>query len=112
MPPTGVVPCQRWCCTAGSRERQCPARRSGAKLKPVLPISNACSEKAAEAPALQKDGNPTASSRSHLSKQHAESAQVVLAEPGRPGATLGVSQREARLLLLTEFGTARALSPC
>lgn len=86
--------------------------RSGAKLKPVLPISNACPEKAAEAPALQKDGNPTASSRSHLSKQHAESAQVVLAEPGRPGATLGVSQREARLLLLTEFGTARALSPC
>lgn len=85
---------------------------SGAKLEPVLPLSKVCPEKAAEAPALQNGGNPTASSLFHLSKQHTRSAQVVFAEPGRLSATLGVSQWEARLLLLTEFGTAHALSPC
>lgn len=96
MPPTRAVPCRCWCCSAAGAgkgiARPWGLWHDGAKLKPVLSISNVCLENAAKAPALlsaRRWQNKSCSLIPFPSLRTAAAAEAVqdaLAEPDRPRA--------------------------
>ena len=97
MPPTRDGLGQCWCCSAAGAGKDIAQPEGllhdGVKLKPILPISNVCSEKAPKAPALlsarrwQNKSCSLITFPSLRTAATAKSVQVVLAEPDGPRPT-------------------------